>query len=263
MYNVPATKGRRIGAYLIDSVIISAIQIPFLIFAGAAGSILGLIVMVCYYGVTEGSNMSASLGKYLCGLIVVDNQGEPLGYGQAFVRSLCRLLSALVLGVGFLMGLFSADGCTLHDRLAGTFVAQRESGKGYYSGSGDIQVDSFSGIQNNGRQNNGAAQIVGVTGYFAGKACPISAPGVILGRDQAVCDLYFPNDQRGRGISRTHCKLQYNPQTRMLVLNDLGSTYGTFLGNGVRVSQGQAVALRSGDEFYLATRDNTFRVELR
>ena len=165
MYNVPATKGRRIGAYLIDSVIISAIQIPFLIFAGAAGSILGLIVMVCYYGVTEGSNMSASLGKYLCGLIVVDNQGEPLGYGQAFVRSLCRLLSALVLGVGFLMGLFSADGCTLHDRLAGTFVAQRESGKGYYSGSGDIQVDSFSGIQNNGRQNNGAAQIVGVTGY--------------------------------------------------------------------------------------------------
>ena len=262
MYSTPATKGRRIGAYLIDSVILTVIQIPFFILAGTAGTLLGLILTVCYYGVTEGSGMSASLGKYLCGLVVVDNQGEPLSFGQAFVRALCRLLSALVLGVGFLMGLFAVDGRALHDRLAGTLVAMREEEE-YYSGGTDAHRHESSGVQNSGRQHSSMAQIVGVTGFFAGKACQVSPRGVILGRDQAVCDLYFPNDQRGRGISRTHCKLQYNPQTRMLILNDLGSTYGTFLGNGVRVSQGQAVALRSGDEFFLATRSNTFRVELR
>ena len=106
MYTTPATMGRRIGAYLIDNVIITVIQIPFLLLTGSSGVILALIIMVCYYGVTEGSGMSASLGKYLCGLIVVDDEGEPLSYGQAFIRSLCRLLSALVLGVGFLIGLF-------------------------------------------------------------------------------------------------------------------------------------------------------------
>lgn len=263
MYGIPATKGRRVGAYLIDSVILVVLQIPFLLLAGASGTFLGLILMVCYYGVTEGSNLSASLGKYLCGLIVVDSEGEPLGFGQAFVRALCRLLSALVLGAGFLVGLFAADGRTLHDRLAGTLVAMRETEGAYVGDFTPGKPHSPDAIQPVRHPAPAAARIVGVTGFFAGKACPVSAGGVILGRDQAVCDLHFPNDQQGRGISRTHCKLQYNPQTRMLVLHDLGSTYGTYLGNGLRVVQGQAVALRSGDEFYLATRNNTFRVELR
>lgn len=267
MYDTPATKGRRIGAYLIDGVILTVLQIPFVLLAGTAGTLLGLILMVCYYGVTEGSGLSASLGKYLCGLIVVDSEGQPLGFGQAFVRALCRLLSALVLGVGFLVGLFAADGRALHDRLAGTLVAMRQADTGYggydWPGQGAGVHPAGGGIQPAVHPAPAAARIVGVTGFFAGRACPVSAAGVILGRDQAVCDLSFPNDQQGRGISRTHCKLQYNPQTRMLVLHDLGSTYGTYLGSGVRVNQGQAVALRSGDEFYLATRDNTFRVELR
>ena len=189
---------------------------------------------------------------------MVDERGEPLSYGQAFVRALCRLLSGLILGIGFLIGLFSADGRALHDRIAGTLVAMREPG-----GSGYGSQNYPAGGHASGYGGRDPAQIVGVTGYFAGRAFPIPPRGLMIGRDQAVCDLYFPNDLRGNGVSRTHCKLQFNPQTRMLVLNDLGSTYGTFLGNGVRVEQGQAVALRSGDEFYLAGRDNTFRVELR
>ena len=263
MYTTPATMGRRIGAYLIDNVIITVIQIPFLLLTGSSGVILALIIMVCYYGVTEGSGMSASLGKYLCGLIVVDDEGEPLSYGQAFIRSLCRLLSALVLGVGFLIGLFSPNGLTLHDRLAGTMVAMRTEEVRYNPGSGNIGQQRHGGVQYPARKEQTAAQVIGATGFFAGRSYPVSGRGVILGRDQSVCDLSFPNDQQGRGISRTHCKLQYNPETKMVILNDLGSTYGTFLGNGVRVLQGQPVALRSGDEFYLATRSNVFRVEVR
>ena len=48
----------------------------------------------------------------------------------------------------------------------------------------------------------------------------------------------------------------------MFVLYDLGSSFGTYLGSGIQVPQGQPAALRAGDEFYLATRANVFRVSL-
>lgn len=263
MYGAPATKGRRIGAYLIDGVILMVIQIPFILLAGGPGILLGWVLMVGYYGVTEGSTMSASLGKYLCGIMVVDNQGKPLNYSQAFVRALYRLISSLILGIGFLIGLFSSDGRTLHDRLAGTLVIMKEAGNadnfhGRRTVIGEGHGDRTFEIPG----NQPRAQIVGVTGFFVGQIYPVTERGVILGRDRSVCDVYVSNDQQGQGISRTHCKVKYNPQSQMLILYDLGSTYGTFLGNGVRVAQGRPIALRSGDEFYLATRSNTFRVEL-
>ena len=103
-------------------------------------------------------------------------------------------------------------------------------------------------------------QIIGISGQFAGQAFPVSTHGVMLGRDPSSCDFVFPSNIQG--ISRNHCKLQFNPQTQMFVLYDLGSSYGTFLGSGVRVPQGQPAALRAGDEFYLASRGNVFRVSL-
>lgn len=251
MYSECASKGMRIGAYLIDAVILSLMQAALALLAGPYGAmILGGVLSVCYYGVTEGSALSGSLGKYLCGLIVVDDQGRPLGYGKAFVRALCRVLSGLIFGIGFLIGLFSEDGRTLHDRIAGTFVAKREAD----TTTGTVHTP----VKPHDAANN--ARIIGVTGAFAGKAFPVSTQGVMMGRDQTACDFVLSGAQTKQGISRMHCKIQFNPQTKMFILYDLGSTYGTFLGNGVRVAQGEPVALRSGDEFYLATRQNTFRV---
>lgn len=103
-------------------------------------------------------------------------------------------------------------------------------------------------------------QIIGISGQFAGQAFPVSTHGVMLGRDPASCDFVFPSN--AKGISRNHCKLQFNPQTQMFVLYDLGSSFGTYLGSGIQVPQGQPAALRAGDEFYLATRANVFRVSL-
>ena len=103
-------------------------------------------------------------------------------------------------------------------------------------------------------------QIIGISGQFAGQAFPVSTHGVMLGRDPASCDFVFPAN--AKGISRNHCKLQFNPQTQMFVLYDLGSSFGTYLGSGIQVPQGQPAALCAGDEFYLATRANVFRVSL-
>ena len=259
MYTLKGSMGARVGAFFLDALFLN---LAFGLLAWVSLYLYWLLLpfgTFLYYGLCEGSSLGASPGKRICGLIVVDEAGMPLDFGQAFLRSLCRCLSALILGIGFLIGLFDAQGRALHDRLAKTFVAARtaapQAGSAPQAGAAP-QAQSVKG--SGGTRLN--PQLIGVAGQFAGRAFPVSAQGVLLGRDQASCDFTFP--EQAQGISRNHCKLQFNPQTQMFVLYDLGSSYGTFLGTGVRVPQGQPMALRSGDEFYLASRANLFRVSL-
>ncbi len=253
MYRKKGSMGARIGAYLLDNLIIGVIcswmvLVPYLFVSYP-------LIVFLYYGLCEGSSMSASLGKRACGLIVVDESGAPLSYGTAFLRALCRLLSAMILGIGFIIGLFDEEGRTLHDRMAKTFVADRSAVTPGYTCGDPLP---HSGYPGGGR--NMTPQIIGLTGQFAGKSFPVYPYGTTLGTDASVCELSFP--PRTPGISRNHCKIQFNPQTQMFVLYDMGSSYGTFLGNGVRVPQGQPMALKPGDDFYLASRAVQFRVSL-
>lgn len=256
MYRQKGSMGARIGALFLDGLIISLILVIALLISPGLYLIASLAGSVLYYGFCEGSSLHASLGKRMCGLIVVDRDGMPFGYGTAFLRALCRMLSGLCLGVGFLMGLFDPNGITLHDRLAGTFVASRAAVQ-QGTAPGPISPPPTQVEKGVVSMN---PQIIGISGQFAGRAFPVSPQGTMMGREPASCDFVFPDG--AQGISRNHCKLQFNPQTQMFVLYDLGSTYGTFLGNGARVPQGQPAALRVGDEFYLGSRANVFRVSL-
>lgn len=254
MYRQKGSMGARIGALFLDGLIISLILVVALLISPGLYLILSLVGSVLYYGFCEGSSLHASLGKRMCGLIVVDRSGMPFGYGTAFLRALCRLLSGLCLGVGFLMGLLDSNGMTLHDRLAGTFVASRTAVQqvGPSVSAPPPQIEKGAVSMN--------PQIIGISGQYAGRSFPVSPQGVMMGREPTSCDFVFPDGSSG--ISRNHCKLQFNPQTQMFILYDLGSTYGTFLGNGARVPQGQPAALRVGDEFFLGSRANVFRVAL-
>lgn len=251
-YRQMGSMGARIGAFFLDQLFLALIlcaSIPYGLFP-----LLAVTGNLLYFGLFEGSGLHASLGKRLCGLIVVDRDGVPLTFGRSFLRALCRILSGAILGIGFLMGLLDREGKALHDQMAGTFVALR-------SVPDHIRSPEPSRPQpEKGEETVIHPQIIGISGQFAGQAFPVSTHGVMLGRDPSSCDFVFPSN--AQGISRNHCKLQFNPQTQMFVLYDLGSSYGTFLGSGVRVPQGQPAALRAGDEFYLASRGNVFRVSL-
>lgn len=102
-------------------------------------------------------------------------------------------------------------------------------------------------------------KVICVSGEYAGRAFTIPSKGLVLGRDHYVCDVVF---KEARSISRTHCKIEFNRDTNMFVLYDIGSSYGTFLGNGARVSQGRPVAMQPGDDFYLVSRNVLFRTSL-
>lgn len=101
-----------------------------------------------------------------------------------------------------------------------------------------------------------SAHIVGVRGQFAGISIQVPNGGIMMGRDPVACHVVF--NAAAPGVSRHHCVLNYNLQTNMFILNDCGSSVGTFLANGMKLGNGQAVAMNPGERFYLGSPNNMF-----
>lgn len=251
-----ASIGVRFGALLLDNIFINLIIVfvcvvsPYLIFVTP-------FITFLYYGICEGSSMSATFGKKMCGLIVVDEYGNKLTSAQGFTRSICRIISAAILGIGFLIALFDEENKALHDKMARTFVAKMESNviPSYIPTVATLEKPVVVSASSQHKPT-----IICISGQFAGRAININQQGIVFGRDHNLCDFAFP--ETTQGISRIHCKVLFNPQTQMFILYDMGSSYGTFLENGNRILQDQPIALRSGEGFYLASNLNFFRVNL-
>ena len=66
-----------------------------------------------------------TLGKWMAGLRIERRDGEPLSIARALVRHLLGYaLTALTLGLGFLLSAFDSKGRALHDLIAGTVVVR-------------------------------------------------------------------------------------------------------------------------------------------
>lgn len=83
---------------------------------------MSMVVSVAYYVFFTGYN-GQTPGKMALRVKVIDNDGGPVGYGQAFVREVVgKFLSSLILCIGYLMVAFRADKRGLHDLVARTRV---------------------------------------------------------------------------------------------------------------------------------------------
>jgi len=89
------------------------------------GWIIGMIVGWLYYTVGESSTWQASVGKKLLGLKVTDLDGQQISFGKANARYWSKILSSLLLAIGYLMVAFSEKKQGLHDRIADTLVVHR------------------------------------------------------------------------------------------------------------------------------------------
>lgn len=144
-----ATFWERLGAYLIDAIVISAVI--FLIVAiffgtayigspsagnvafegnpfagvGIGGMLLFMVAAILYFVLLESSRWQATLGKRALGLIVTDEAGNRIGCGRAFGRYLSKILSGLILYIGYLMILWTPKKQGLHDQIAGTLVIKK------------------------------------------------------------------------------------------------------------------------------------------
>ena len=118
----------RLLAYIIDAVVLGVITFPLIQvltsmgIAGDSTNVLGIAISWMYFAVFESSEWMASPGKKVLGLIVTDDQGMRLSVGRATRRYFAKILSALLLGMGFFMIAFTARKQGLHDKIFHTLV---------------------------------------------------------------------------------------------------------------------------------------------
>ena len=118
----------RLLAYIIDAVVLGVITFPLIQvltsmgIAGDSTNVLGIAISWMYFAVFESSEWMASPGKKVLGLIVTDDQGMRLSVGRATRRYFAKIMSALLLGIGFFMIAFTARKQGLHDKIFHTLV---------------------------------------------------------------------------------------------------------------------------------------------
>ena len=130
----------RFVAYLIDSLILGAVQFGIglaLGFAGGAMSgfggddsfamgmvtwLCGMVIGITYAVFFTGYN-GQTPGKMAMRIQVIRTDGTPMSYMRAFLREVVgKFASALILGIGYLMVGFDRNKQGLHDKIADTFV---------------------------------------------------------------------------------------------------------------------------------------------
>jgi uncharacterized RDD family membrane protein YckC len=83
---------------------------------------LSIIVWWLYYALLESSPWQATPGKMVVGARVTDLAGVRISFLQATGRTFGKILSAIILGIGFIMVAFTPRKQALHDVMAGTLV---------------------------------------------------------------------------------------------------------------------------------------------
>jgi uncharacterized RDD family membrane protein YckC/Tfp pilus assembly major pilin PilA len=133
----------RLVAAILDAIIINVVfwVISFTLIAGVASSgdsttvgvatvaiyILSIVGNWLYFALMESSSKQATVGKMALGLKVVDEQGERVGFGRATGRHFGKLISSLIIGIGFLMAAWTRKRQCLHDILASSLVVRNSA----------------------------------------------------------------------------------------------------------------------------------------
>ncbi len=99
------------------------------------------------------------------------------------------------------------------------------------------------------------ARLIAVGGVLNGKKYNLSGT-VRLGRDASRCAIVYPIATQG--VSALHCEVTYDGN--VCYVKDLGSSYGTYTGAGVKLTKDVPMMLKSGEKFYLASPENTFEI---
>jgi len=140
---------RRSAAWLIDTVLLT-IGLVVLSFIGTAFAVVSLlsagqdvtndsalaiqvaILLIAvvlawlYYAGLESSPWQGTIGKRALGVVVTDLYGRRIGFGRATGRHFSKIVSAVVLLVGYVMTAFTERRQALHDLMAGTLVVRQE-----------------------------------------------------------------------------------------------------------------------------------------
>ncbi len=127
---------RRLVAWVIDTVILGVATtiVSAIILRGGtddastaalvAANTVSFVMSWAYFAGMESSVKQASLGKMVLGIVVTDVDGQRITFMRATGRYFAKVLSGLLLLIGYLMVLWTARKQGLHDIMAGTLVVK-------------------------------------------------------------------------------------------------------------------------------------------
>jgi len=140
---------RRFAAYIIDSMIMAFALVnfrwmmywsllpslgptrtvekihPLEVGLAAAVSLMSILLAWVYFSGMESSPLQATIGKLAVGIYVTDLQGQRISFGRATGRFFGKILSGVILSIGYLMAGFTAKKQALHDMLSGCLVLSK------------------------------------------------------------------------------------------------------------------------------------------
>lgn len=117
---------RRFLAILIDGLFLSAVGYLISVLLGNnLSNVAGVIIGWLYFALMESSSSQGTLGKMAIGIKVTDLNGNKLTFGRATGRYLGKIISSLMLMIGYVIAGFTKKKQALHDIMAGCLVVIR------------------------------------------------------------------------------------------------------------------------------------------
>ena len=124
---------RRFAAYFIDAIILNIIGmfpgwVIGIVFDDSIFSIMfysfaiSTLVWTLYFGYFESSKKQATLGKQALGIKVTDLEGNRISFGKAVARYVVKLITSMMLAIGFIAIAFTEKKQGLYDLAVGTVV---------------------------------------------------------------------------------------------------------------------------------------------
>ena len=87
--------------------------------------IVMMIAVWLYFALMESSGKGATLGKMALGIKVTDLNGNGISFGTATGRFFGKMISGVILYIGFIMAGFTEKKQALHDIMAGCLVVNK------------------------------------------------------------------------------------------------------------------------------------------
>ena len=131
---------KRTAAYLVDSILVTVLTLAVIVAAyflsgsdtastgfsiAAQGS--SWLISWLYWAGMESGRAQATFGKQALGMKVTDLEGNRIGFGRATGRFFGKIISSILLGIGFLMCGWTAKKQGLHDMMASTLVVNKDT----------------------------------------------------------------------------------------------------------------------------------------
>lgn len=87
--------------------------------------LISFAISILYYSIMESSKAQGSIGKMALSLKVTDMDGNRISFGKAFLRSIGKQISGMIMLIGYLVALFTDKKQALHDLIASTLVLKK------------------------------------------------------------------------------------------------------------------------------------------